>query len=59
MQSWIQKNIGGSFQNFRGGAAFKRFRDDFSRIALGTAPKKLFDINSLKPEHQKFFIKKI
>ena len=38
---------------------FKRFREDFNKIALGTAPKKLFDINSLKPEHQKFFIKKI
>ena len=34
---------------------FKRFREDFSQILLGTAPQKLFDINSIKPEHQKFF----
>ena len=34
---------------------FKRFREDFNKIALGTALKKLFDINSIKPEHQKFF----
>ena len=56
MQGWIQKKIGeGRCRNFSGGAAFKRFRDDFSRIVLGTAPKKLFDINSSKPEHQKVF----
>ena len=34
---------------------FKRFRENFSKIALGTVPKKLFGINSIKPEHQKFF----
>ena len=34
---------------------FKRFREDFSKIAHGTALRKLFDINSIKPEHQKFF----
>ena len=34
---------------------FKRFREDFSQILLGTAPQKLFDINSIKPEHKKFF----
>ena len=32
---------------------FKRFREDFSQILLGTTPKKLFDINSIKPEHKK------
>ena len=34
---------------------FKRFREDFGQILLGTTPKKLFDINSIKPEHKKFF----
>ena len=34
---------------------FKRFREDFSKISHGTALRKLFDINSIKPEHQKFF----
>ena len=34
---------------------FKRFREDFSKIAHETAPRKLFDINIIKPEHQKFF----
>ena len=33
---------------------FKRFRENFSKIALGTVPNKLFG-NSIKPEHQKFF----
>ena len=30
---------------------FKRFSEDFSKIVLGTATNKLFDINSIKPEH--------
>ena len=33
---------------------FKRFRENFSKIALGTVPNKLFG-NSIKPEYQKFF----
>ena len=32
---------------------FKRFREDFIKIVLGTATNKLFDINSIKPEHKK------
>ena len=39
---------------------FKKFRENFSKIALGTVPKKLFDINCIKPEHQNsFLLKKI
>ena len=34
---------------------FKGFRVIFSKIAIGTIPKILFDINSIKPEHQKCF----
>ena len=34
---------------------FKRFREDFIKIVLGTATNKLFDINSIKPEHKKIF----
>ena len=33
----------------------KRFREYFNKIVLGTVTKKLFDINSIKPEHQKIF----